>query len=181
MQRISHIKRAITARRPPSPLPFPSTATNQFLRQRIYILSQHQEKRHIHSTRMSSFTPFITPNIASPAIDTSSTPSSSASASSSHPAATISRQDSDRAKSDDSNGGHSWSTNIGIAFFLSTAAFTLYLGVWQVKRRAWKKESIRHMETKSLETHRVSHKLSSCSHFHDLSFIFHLFFSFFSA
>ena len=39
-------------------------------------------------------------------------------------------------------GGRSWSTRIGVAFFLSTAAFALYLGTWQVKRRAWKEESV---------------------------------------
>lgn len=36
--------------------------------------------------------------------------------------------------------GRSWSTRIGITFFLSTAAFTIYLGTWQVKRKAWKEE-----------------------------------------
>jgi len=34
-----------------------------------------------------------------------------------------------------------WSTRLGILFFLSTAAYTLYLGQWQIKRRAWKQES----------------------------------------
>jgi hypothetical protein len=73
-------------------------------------------------------------------------PSSVTSSSSSQSSTTSAASDAEGKRNsndgDKNSGGTSWSTRIGVAFFLSTAAVALYLGQWQVKRRAWKKESV---------------------------------------
>jgi hypothetical protein len=82
------------------------------------------------------------PPVPSPPQSDSSIPAASTSTAAPSPHDSIPNSNSSNSSGDGSrSGGASWSTRIGIAFFLSTACVALYLGQWQVKRRTWKEKS----------------------------------------